>query len=104
VALFVSAVNEVIDMHGRRVAAALRNPIPPTIFGTLYAVAILVLCVTGFARGIGGDRSALATLVLAIVLAAVFALILDLDRPYEGLLKVSQQAIGDLLPMMGPGR
>ena len=51
VALFVSAVNEVIDMHGRRVQAALRNPIPPTIFATLYAVAILVLLVTGYPGG-----------------------------------------------------
>jgi len=102
VALFVAAVNEVIDMHGRRVAAALRNPIPPTIFATLYAVAILVLGVTGYARGLTGDRSAMANLVLALVLAAVFALILDLDRPYEGLLTVSQQAIRDVLTSMGP--
>jgi hypothetical protein len=100
VALFVAAVNEVIDMHGRRVAAALRNPIPPTIFATLYAVAILVLGITGYARGLTGDRSAMANLVLALVLAAVFALILDLDRPYEGLLTVSQQAMRDLLGTM----
>jgi hypothetical protein len=103
-ALYAAAVNEVIDMHGRRIAAALRNPIPPTIFATLYAVALLVLTVTGYARGMAGDRSALATLVLTIVLAAVFALIMDLDRPYEGLLTVSQQAMRDVLGSMGPGR
>ena len=101
VALFVAAVNEVIDMHGRRLAAALRNPIPPTIFATLYAVALLVLAVTGYARGLSGDVSATANIVLALVLAAVFALILDLDRPYEGLLTVSQQAIQDVLKVMG---
>jgi len=104
VALFVAAVNEVIDMHGRRVQAALRNPIPPTIFATLYGVAILVLLVTGYSRGLTGDRRAMANLALALVLAAVFALILDLDRPYEGLLTVSQQAIRDLLGMMQPVR
>lgn len=104
VALFAAAVNEVIDMHGRRVAAALRNPIPPTIFATLYAVAILVLAITGYARGLTGDRSALVNLVLALVLAAVFVLILDLDRPYEGLLTVSQQAMVDVLRSMGPAR
>ena len=104
VALFASAVNEVIDMHGRRVQAALRNPIPPTIFATLYAVAILVLLVTGYSRGRTGDRSSMATLVLALVLAAVFVLIMDLDRPYEGLLTISQQAIRDVLAAMQPGR
>lgn len=100
VALFVAAVNEVIDMHGRRVQAALRNPIPPTIFATLYAVAILVLGMAGYARGITGDQSATVNLVLALVLAVVLALILDLDRPYEGLLTVSQQAMRDLLGTM----
>jgi hypothetical protein len=102
VALFVAAVNEVIDMHGRRVQAALRNPIPPTIFATLYAVAILVLGIAGYARGVTGDRSATVNLVLALVLAVVFALIMDLDRPYEGLLTVSQQAMRDLLGTMQP--
>jgi hypothetical protein len=101
VALYAAAVNEMIDMHGRRVAAALRNPIPPTIFATLYAVAFLVLAVTGFSRGAAGDRSALATLALTLVLAVVFALILDLDRPYEGLVTVSQQAMRDVLSSMG---
>jgi hypothetical protein len=102
VALFVAAVNEVIDMHARRVAAALRNPIPPAIFGTLYAVAVLVLGSLGYARGLTDDRSAVATVVLSLVLAVVILLILDLDRPYAGLLTVSQQAMQDVRAMMGP--
>jgi hypothetical protein len=101
VALFVAAVNEVIDMHARRLAASLRNPIPPSIFGTLYAVAILVLGALGYARGLTGDGSAVETSVLSLVLAVVLLLILDLDRPYEGLLTVSQQAMKDVRSMMG---
>ena len=102
VALFVSAVNEVIDMHARRVYAALRNPIPPAIFATLYAVAVLVLGALGYARGLTGDRSKAATAVLTLVLSVVILLILDLDRPYEGLLTVSQQAMQEVRAMMGP--
>jgi len=102
VALFVAAVNEVIDMHARRVAAAMRNPIPPVIFATLYAVAILVLGALGYARGLTGDRSTVATAILTLVLSVVIILILDLDRPYEGLLTVSQQAMQDVRAMMGP--
>jgi len=103
VALFVASVNEVIDMHARRVNAALRNPIPPTIFGALYGVAILVLAAMGYARGLVSDRSHVATIVLTIVLAVVMLLILDLDRPYEGLLTVSQQAMMDVQKSMGSG-
>jgi hypothetical protein len=103
VALFVASVNEVIDMHGRRLNAAMRNPIPPTILATLYAVAVLVLAALGYARGLTDDRSRAATVVLALVLAVVIALIVDLDRPYEGLLTVSQQAMTDVQRSMGPG-
>jgi len=102
VALFVASVNEVIDMHGRRVQAALRNPIPPTIFATLFAVSILVLAATGYASGLTRDRSPIASILLGLVLAVVLSLILDLDRPYEGLLTVSQQAMVDVLNSMGP--
>jgi hypothetical protein len=104
VALYVAAVNEVIDMHARRLQAAMRNPIPPAIFATLYGVAVLVLGGLGYARGLVGDRSAVATSILTLVLAVVILLILDLDRPYEGLLTVSQQAMRDVQAMMGPGR
>ncbi len=101
VALYVSAVNEVIDMHGRRVAAGARNPIPPAIFGTLYAVTLLVLAAVGYSRGLVGDRSAVATVILSLVLAVVLALILDLDRPSEGYLRVGQHAMRDVRTMMG---
>ncbi len=103
-ALFVTAVNEVIDMHGRRFAAAVRSPIPPIIFGTLYAVSFLVLLALGFMRGLTGDGSALATSLLSVVLAVVLALILDLDRPFEGYLKVGQGAMRDLRTMMDAAR
>jgi hypothetical protein len=102
VALFVAAVNEVIDMHARRLAASMRNPIPPIIFGTLYVVALLVLAALGYSRGLVGDRSAVATLLLSVVLAVVLALILDLDRPGEGYLRVDQQAMQDVRASMGP--
>ncbi len=102
VALFVAAVNEVIDMHARRLAASTRNPIPPIIFGTLYVVSLLVLAALGYSRGLAGDRSAFATLILSMVLAVVLALILDLDRPGEGFLRVSQQAMRDVRSSMGP--
>lgn len=101
-ALFVSSVNEVIDMHGRRVARGLRNPIPPIILATLYAVSLLVVLALGFSRGLAGDRNAVATTLLAVILAVVLNLILDLDRPAGGALRVSQQSMEDVLRSMTP--
>jgi hypothetical protein len=103
VALFVTSVNEVIDMHGRRLALALRNPIPPTILGTLYLSAFLVMAALGYARGLTGDRNVVATVVLLVVLSVVLTVIIDFDRPYEGLLTVSQQAMRDVQASMRAG-
>jgi hypothetical protein len=101
-ALFVSAVNEVIDTHGRRVGRAVRNPTPPVILATLYAVSFLVVIAFGFSRGLGGDRNPTATALMALILAVVLNLILDLDRPSGGYLRVSQEAMQDVRTMMGP--
>jgi uncharacterized membrane protein len=87
-------------MHGRRLAASLRNPVPAVIFTTLYAVGILVLAAVGFSRGLGEDRSAIATTVLSVVLAVVLALILDLDRPGEGFLRINKDALEDVRASM----
>lgn len=99
--LFVEAVNAVIDMHGKRVTLAWRNPIPPLIVYALYAIGVLTLGVMGFAGGLRGLRRAVPTMVLVVTLATVVGMIVDLDRPGEGLLQVSQQAMIDLRAGMG---
>ena len=41
-------------------------------------------------------RSVVSAVVLVVALSAVTVLVLDLDRPREGLLQVSQQPLIDL--------
>jgi hypothetical protein len=101
-ALFVQAVNEVIDIQGKRLTLGYRNRIPPAILVTLYGLAVLALGVMGFQGGLRGLRRTASTVALVVTLATVVALIVDLDRPGEGLLRVSQQAMVDLRASMGP--
>jgi hypothetical protein len=94
--LFIGSLNEVIDLHAKRVTAGLRSRIPGAIWAALYFVVILAMAVMGYHTGLIGTRSSLATLALVLTFSAVMLLIADLDRPKEGLLKVSQQAMVDL--------
>jgi hypothetical protein len=96
VGLFVQSLNEVIDLHSKRVMVGLRSRIPGTIWGTLYAVAILTLAAMGYHGGLAGTSRSVALLAVALTFSAVLWLIADLDRPHEGALKVSQQAMVDL--------
>jgi hypothetical protein len=47
-----------------------------------------------------GKRNPTATILFALALVAVLMIIVDLDRPSEGLLTISQSAMSDLLGQM----
>ena len=96
VGLFIESLNEVIDLHAKRVTLGLRNRIPGIIWATLYFVAILGMAVLGYHSGLAAPRRSLAILPLIFTFSAVMRLIADLDRPREGYLRVSQQAMIDL--------
>ncbi len=61
----------------------------------------LSLVMVGYSAGIKGRRSILTASVLILVLGVVTTLVVDLDRPYEGLLTTSQQALLDVQQWMG---
>ncbi len=102
VGLFVQSLNEVIDLHAKRVTAGLRNRIPGAIWVTLLTIATLSLAAMGYHAGLVGTTRSLAIIVVAITFSAVIVLIADLDRPQEGSLTVSQQALIDVRQSMKP--
>ena len=96
VGLFVQSLNDMIDLHAKRVQASLRSRIPGAIWIGLFAVAALSLATMGYHAGLSGTRRSLAIVAVAITFSVVIELIADLDRPQEGVLRVSQQALLDL--------
>jgi hypothetical protein len=102
VGLFVQSLNEMIDLHAKRVQAGVRSRIPGAIWLGLFAVAALSLATMGYHAGLSGTRRSLATLAVAVTFSVVIELIADLDRPLEGVLKISQQALLDVQRSMSP--
>jgi hypothetical protein len=102
VGLFVQSLNEVIDLHAKRVTAGLRNRIPGAIWLGLFTIAVLSLGAMGYHAGLADTGRSLAVLAVALAFSAVIALVVDLDRPQEGALTVSQQALVDLRQSMNP--
>jgi len=100
VGLFVESLNEVIDLHAKRVTASLRNRIPGVIWAVLFVLAALSLSAMGYHAGLAGTSRSVAELVVAFAFSAVIGLIADLDRPQDGALVVSQQALIDLRQTM----
>ena len=103
--LFIQSLNEVIDLHAKRVTASLRNRIPGIIWVALYLVTVLAMVAVGYQTGLSSPRRSVVVLLLALAFAAIMLLTADLDRPQAGLLKVSQQALVDVRnSMRTPGR
>ena len=102
VGLFVQSLNEMIDLHAKRLQTGVRSRIPAAIWLGLFAVASLSLATMGYHAGLSGTRRSLAILAVAVTFSVVIELIADLDRPFEGVLRVSQQALLDVQRSMNP--
>ncbi|HCE44612.1 MAG TPA: hypothetical protein DET40_13785 [Lentisphaeria bacterium] len=92
-ALFLQSLNNVFDNHNKRISIAFTNRIPGTIWLVLYAMLFFSMAAVGYYSGITVSRSRLIAVVLAVAFSAILILIDDLDRPQQGFLKVSQQAM-----------
>lgn len=65
-----------------------------------FTATILSFLVVGVANSSDRKRDPMAILPFELAFVAVFMIIVDLDRPQEGLLTVSQTALSDLLHQM----
>lgn len=100
-ALVLESINEVIDMHQKRVTAGLRNRIPGTVWLALLLISALTMLTLGTQIGLSGKRRWAALIPLALAFAVLVALVVDLDRPQKGLITVSQQAMVELAASIG---
>ncbi len=95
-ALLVESINAIFDVHERRVAAGLRNRVPPSLWVALFALLILSMAGIGYFSGIKGHRNPIASTGLALSFSMVIILIADLDRPTSGLVLPDKTVMADL--------
>jgi len=100
VGLFIQSLNEVIDLHAARVMAAVRNRMPLPVWIVLFSVGFLSFFAMGYQAGLTRGSRSPATAVLVLTFVSVISLVLDLDRPGEGFLRVNQAPMIDVQKMM----
>ena len=99
--LTVDSINDVIDVHSERLFVA--NLRLPRLLGILLLLAtVLSFMLVGVASSADRKRDTSAMIIFALVFVAVLIVIVDLDRPQEGLLTVPQTAMTDLLRQITP--
>ena len=102
IALYVDSINTVIDVHSERLAA-IELRLPELFWFVLLAATVLSFLLVGVASSSDKKRDFWAILIFALAFVAVMMIIVDLDRPQQGLLNVSQTALQDLLNQMTSG-
>lgn len=94
-ALFVASLNKMIDLHEARVTVALYQRLPPSIFSSLYLVALLAMALVGIRAGLDRVRGIVTAGILISSIMSVMALIGSLDSPTSRLFEISKHAMDD---------
>jgi hypothetical protein len=102
VSLYLESLNETIDLNETRITAGLYARVPETVLLLLVIGSALSIGMVGYSAGLTKRRAFLNAFVLVIALGAVIMIIVDLDRPREGFIQVSQQPLIDLQRQIGP--
>ena len=101
VSAFGDLLSELVAINETRIVSSLYARVPETVIILLLVGSALSLGMVGYTAGLKRRRSVASAVVLVIALGVVLALVIDLDRPQEGLINVSQQALLDVQRWIG---
>lgn len=90
--LFIQSVNEMINVNEKR-RAALDNHVPETVLHLLFAVALVALSFIAYSHGLSGRLRHGSTVIFALLIGVVLTIIIDLDRPRRGLIRVNEDGM-----------
>jgi hypothetical protein len=95
----VVAINDVLDAHTIRLVAVF-DKLPGVVMWMLVLISAASLAVAGYNAGIQGRMSRWRMTAFALVLSGLMIVILDFDRPNDGLIIVSQHSIESVIEHM----
>jgi hypothetical protein len=89
---FITALNNMIDAYGER-NALLQLHVPEVILFLLFIVFITSGALMGYASGLGRKRTFIPSMMMTFLISLVVFIIIDLDRPKRGIIKVNQASM-----------
>ena len=100
VASFVESVNRVITLNTERTMVRERGRIPGALAAVMFLISVVSFAAMGYHGGVSGTIRSPVMIAVAVAFSLVIMLIADLDRPGEGFINVSQDAMLELRTWM----
>jgi hypothetical protein len=97
---FVNSLDEMTKIQERRLESA-QYYVPNAVLLMLLGVAIIAVGFTGYQSGATQRHLHVATLMMAVTIAVVIVLVVDLDQPARGFIRVPTQALVDVANEIG---
>ncbi len=93
--LFAESVNTVLDSYSLR-EGALDRHVPELVLWLMHLTFLMAGGIVGFAAGFAGHRPSLVSLIMVMLIVVLVFIILDLDRPRRGLVRVDHGSLVSL--------
>jgi len=90
--LLIQSMNEMDNTRWKRFAV-LDNRVPELVLHLLFAVATGAMGLIGYGYGLTGRRRFASTAIFALLIALVMLVILDLDRPRSGIIRIGEEGM-----------
>lgn len=99
-AIYIQAMNEVIDLHTKRVNAQNWMRLPDMILLVLAMLSTATMLLTGYLLGLRQKRYGLPTALMILIYATIYLIVIDLDRPRRGMFTINQKPMIELQASM----
>jgi hypothetical protein len=86
--LFLATLNDTINLSAEE-RAVLAAHIPDVVIIWLLLIALIAAAMIGYGYGRQGKRAVIFKAIFATMVALVFGLVLDLDRPQRGIIRIN---------------
>jgi hypothetical protein len=93
--LYIQALNQMFDAYGTRIAELNRH-VPELVLFMLYSSFIVTGGIIGYTAGVNSHRPATASQIMIVLVVLLMGMVVDLDHPRRGFIKVNQQCLLDL--------
>ncbi|HEY6144382.1 MAG TPA: hypothetical protein VIV55_13305 [Flavobacterium sp.] len=91
--LYMGSVNDLNEIFNHRVTFTFEYRIPSTILFILGIITFFSMFLLGYQFGISGKKNNVVAVIISIIFASLMWLILALDSPEKGFIRLNQQPI-----------